>query len=89
MMMSEAEVPTEGEAGDDAGEPSEGDEGGELTTGDESDTEQPDANGKRTLALEDMQLWSSIDLDKNGKLTVHEFDRFVKYIYMQVLDCCN
>lgn len=74
MMMAEAEAPAEGEAVP----TEEGDgEGTELTTteGDESDSEPAGANGQRTLTLEDMKLWSSIDLDKNGKLTIAEFDR--------------
>ena len=54
-------------------------EGGEESTDGES-AEAPDANGQKTLTLEDIQLWSSIDLDKNGKLTVSEFDRSVNNI---------
>merc|ERR1712224_1088681 len=30
------------------------------------------------MGLEDMQLWASMDLDKDGKLTVGEFERFAR-----------
>nr|XP_039254682.1 uncharacterized protein LOC120331636 isoform X2 [Styela clava] len=39
---------------------------------------KPNEEGQKELTLEDIQLWSSIDLDKDGKLTVSEFDRFVR-----------
>merc|ERR1711881_613230 len=38
--------------------------------------EEPNADGEKPLELEDMQLWSSMDLDKDGRLTVGEFERF-------------
>lgn len=38
---------------------------------------EPNEEGKKELTLEDLQLWSSIDMDKDGKLTIAEFDRFV------------
>merc|ERR1712179_444464 len=38
--------------------------------------EEPNADGDKPLELEDMQLWASMDLDKDGKLTVGEFERF-------------
>merc|ERR1712203_309967 len=37
---------------------------------------EPNADGDKPLELEDMQLWASMDLDKDGKLTVGEFERF-------------
>ena len=37
--------------------------------------EEPNADGDKPLELEDMQLWASMDLDKDGKLTVGEFER--------------
>nr|XP_002126738.1 uncharacterized protein LOC100186118 isoform X1 [Ciona intestinalis] len=36
----------------------------------------PNAEGKKELELEDIQLWSSMDMDKDGKLTIAEFERF-------------
>jgi len=40
--------------------------------------EEPNADGDKPLELEDMQLWASMDLDKDGKLTVGEFERFAR-----------
>merc|ERR1712025_664022 len=39
---------------------------------------EPNADGDKPLELEDMQLWASMDLDKDGKLTVGEFERFAR-----------
>ena len=48
-----------------------GDEKTETT----DDAEQPNSEGKKELQLEDMQLWAAIDLNKDGKLTVAEYER--------------
>ncbi|XP_076818137.1 uncharacterized protein LOC143463518 isoform X2 [Clavelina lepadiformis] len=37
---------------------------------------KPNEEGKKELELQDLQLWASMDLDKDGKLTVEEFERF-------------
>lgn len=52
-------------------------EDAEAAAGEEgADAETPNAEGKKELELEDLQLWSSMDLDKDGKLTVSEFERY-------------
>ncbi|XP_077969814.1 uncharacterized protein LOC120331636 isoform X2 [Styela clava] len=68
----------DGEAEDDASVAveAEGAEGEESES--TESTEKPNEEGQKELTLEDIQLWSSIDLDKDGKLTVSEFDRFVR-----------
>ncbi|XP_076818138.1 uncharacterized protein LOC143463518 isoform X3 [Clavelina lepadiformis] len=55
----------------------------EAATGEEEsddaktdDAEKPNEEGKKELELQDLQLWASMDLDKDGKLTVEEFERF-------------
>jgi len=47
-----------------------------LADAEEILAEEPNADGDKPLELEDMQLWASMDLDKDGKLTVGEFERF-------------
>ena len=47
----------------------------EKTESSGDDAEQPNAEGKKELQLEDMQLWAAIDLNKDGKLTVAEYER--------------
>merc|ERR1712142_958502 len=49
-----------------------------LADAEEILAEEPNADGDKPLELEDMQLWSSMDLDKDGKLTVGEFERFAR-----------
>lgn len=54
----------------------EGEEGSEVAKTEETDsTETPNEEGQKEITLEDLQLWSSIDMDKDGKLTISEFDR--------------
>jgi len=36
----------------------------------------PDEKGQRKIELEDLQLWKSMDLNKDGKLTIAEYERF-------------
>merc|ERR1712212_1162357 len=49
-----------------------------LADAEEILAEEPNADGDKPLELEDMQLWASMDLDKDGKLTVEEFERFAR-----------
>merc|ERR1712212_1184184 len=49
-----------------------------LADAEEILAEEPNADGDKPLELEDMQLWASMDLDKDGKLTVGEFERFAR-----------
>merc|ERR1712018_517901 len=65
---AEVEVAVEGEAAEAEAEP----------TAEELLAEEPNADGDKPLELEDMQLWASMDLDKDGKLTVGEFERFAR-----------
>merc|ERR1712212_1328100 len=65
---ADAEVAVEGEAEPTAEEL--------LADAEEILAEEPNADGDKPLELEDMQLWASMDLDKDGKLTVGEFERF-------------
>merc|ERR1712212_1131533 len=65
---ADAEVAVEGEAEPTAEELS--------ADAEEILAEEPNADGDKPLELEDMQLWASMDLDKDGKLTVGEFERF-------------
>ena len=51
------------------------DKGDDEKTETSDDAEQPNAEGKKELQLEDMQLWAAIDLNKDGKLTVAEYER--------------
>uniref|UniRef100_H2Z3F7 EF-hand domain-containing protein n=1 Tax=Ciona savignyi TaxID=51511 RepID=H2Z3F7_CIOSA len=37
---------------------------------------EPTEEGKKELELEDLQLWTSMDMNKDGKLTIAEFERF-------------
>jgi len=36
----------------------------------------PNEKGERKIELEDLQLWKNMDLNKDGKLTVAEYERF-------------
>jgi len=36
----------------------------------------PNEKGQRKIELEDLQLWKNMDLNKDGKLTVAEYERF-------------
>jgi len=38
----------------------------------------PNANGQKKIELEDMQLWKTMDLNKDGKLTIAEYERFAR-----------
>merc|ERR1712212_1166043 len=67
---ADAEVAVEGEAEPTAEEL--------LADAEEILAEEPNADGDKPLELEDMQLWASMDLDKDGKLTVGEFERFAR-----------
>merc|ERR1719402_1272690 len=40
--------------------------------------ETPNDKGERKIELEDMQLWKNMDLNKDGKLTVAEYERFAR-----------
>jgi len=40
------------------------------------DAETPNEKGERKIELEDLQLWKNMDLNKDGKLTVAEYERF-------------
>merc|ERR1712002_1000999 len=43
-----------------------------------SDAETPNDKGERKIELEDMQLWKSMDLNKDGRLTIAEYERFAR-----------
>merc|ERR1739838_524776 len=36
----------------------------------------PNAKGEKKIELEDLHLWKSMDLNKDGKLTIAEYERF-------------
>jgi len=55
--------------------------GDDEKTENSDDAEQPNAAGKKELQLEDMQLWAAIDLNKDGKLTVAEYERLLRLWY--------
>jgi len=38
----------------------------------------PNDKGERKIELEDIQLWKTMDLNKDGKLTIAEYERFAK-----------
>jgi len=40
------------------------------------DAESPNEKGQRKIELEDLQLWKNMDLNKDGKLTIAEYERF-------------
>jgi len=44
----------------------------------DDDAETPNDKGERKIELEDIQLWKTMDLNKDGKLTVAEYERFAK-----------
>merc|ERR1712168_311036 len=44
----------------------------------DSDAETPNDKGERKIELEDMQLWKSMDLNKDGRLTIAEYERFAR-----------
>merc|ERR1711872_1165808 len=44
----------------------------------ESDAETPNDKGERKIELEDMQLWKNMDLNKDGRLTIAEYERFAR-----------
>merc|ERR1712025_251702 len=72
---AEVEVAVEGEAAEAEAEPTAEEL---LADAEEILAEEPNADGDKPLELEDMQLWASMDLDKDGKLTVGEFERFAR-----------
>merc|ERR1712202_61621 len=43
-----------------------------------SDAETPNDKGGRKIELEDMQLWKNMDLNKDGRLTIAEYERFAR-----------
>jgi len=43
-----------------------------------SDAETPNDKGERKIELEDMQLWKNMDLNKDGRLTIAEYERFAR-----------
>merc|ERR1719489_365580 len=44
----------------------------------DSDAEKPNDKGERKIELEDMQLWKNMDLNKDGRLTIVEYERFAR-----------
>merc|ERR1712002_626496 len=44
----------------------------------DSDAETPNDKGERKIELEDMQLCKSMDLNKDGRLTIAEYERFAR-----------
>merc|ERR1712168_247724 len=44
----------------------------------DSDAETPNDKGERKIELEDMQLWKNMDLNKDGRLTIAEYERFAR-----------
>jgi len=44
----------------------------------DSDAEKPNDKGERKIELEDMQLWKNMDLNKDGRLTIAEYERFAR-----------
>jgi len=40
------------------------------------DAETPNEKGERKIELEDLHLWKNMDLNKDGKLTIAEYERF-------------
>jgi len=42
----------------------------------DDDAETPNDKGERKIELEDLQLWKNMDLNKDGKLTIAEYERF-------------
>merc|ERR1719427_1688010 len=40
--------------------------------------ETPNDKGERKIELEDMQLWKNMDLNKDGRLTIAEYERFAR-----------
>merc|ERR1712142_1420657 len=44
----------------------------------DSDAETPNDKGERNIELEDMQLWKNMDLNKDGRLTIAEYERFAR-----------
>ena len=42
----------------------------------DSDAETPNDKGERKIELEDMQLWKNMDLNKDGRLTIAEYERW-------------
>merc|ERR1739838_1290327 len=40
--------------------------------------ETPNEKNERKIELEDLQLWKTMDLNKDGKLTVAEYERFAR-----------
>merc|ERR1712183_1141794 len=38
----------------------------------------PNDKGERKIELEDMQLWKNMDLNKDGRLTIAEYERFAR-----------
>merc|ERR1712183_113774 len=41
-------------------------------------SETPNDKGERKIELEDMQLWKNMDLNKDGRLTIAEYERFAR-----------
>lgn len=61
-LIKEAEIKKEDESSDESSD---------------ENAETPDEKGQRKIELEDLQLWKSMDLNKDGKLTIAEYERLV------------
>merc|ERR1739838_1124657 len=86
MCTVEAQFDADVETKDDAAKADEVSSDDELKTGDaeksdggsSDDAETPNEKNERKIELEDLQLWKTMDLNKDGKLTVAEYERFAR-----------
>lgn len=55
----------------------------------DSDAEKPNDKGERKIELEDMQLWKNMDLNKDGRLTIAEYERWASLNFLCYDNCVD
>ena len=71
-LIKEAEISSDDDTKDDADKADDAEKSDDDSS---DDAEAPNAKGEKKIELEDLHLWKSMDLNKDGKLTIAEYER--------------